>query len=166
MLIELIRAGLYDVVIAGGADELHYISSAVFDVVQAASRKYNDSPDLTPRPFDKARDGLVVSEGAGIVVMESDRHAQARGARPLAEFLGGAYLCDGSHMSQSSEAAMTKVINLALDRVNLHKDSIDYVNAIQERCRETLGSSAIVTYSKTGCVSGKAHLVIRSACGM
>ncbi len=126
---ELIRAGLYDVVIAGGADELHYISSAVFDVVQAASRKYNDSPDLTPRPFDKARDGLVVSEGAGIVVMESDRHAQARGARPLAEFLGGAYLCDGSHMSQSSEAAMTKVINLALDRVNLHKDSIDYVNA-------------------------------------
>src|SRR6185436_18881362 len=64
---ELIRSGLYDIVIAGGADELHYISAAIFDIVLAASRKYNHLPEQTPRPFDKNRDGLVISEGAGIV---------------------------------------------------------------------------------------------------
>src|SRR3712207_7479940 len=88
------------VVIAGGADELHYTSAAVFDVVQAASRKYNDAPDASPRPFDDARDGLVVSEGAGMVVLESEASVKSRGARPLAEILSGAYLCDGTHMSQ------------------------------------------------------------------
>src|SRR5262249_50248263 len=103
---ELIQSGIYDVVIAGGADELHYTSVAIFDIVQAASRKYNDRPEHSPRPFDRQRDGLVVSEGAGIVVMESERHALARGATPLAEFRGGAYLDDGIHMSQPQAPSM------------------------------------------------------------
>lgn len=126
---ELIRTGLYDIVIAGGADELHYISAAIFDIVQAASRKFYDEHDKTPRPFDAGRDGLVVSEGAAVVVMESEASVKSRGAMRIAEFLGGAYTCDGSHMTQSSAATMVDVMNNALDRAGINASSIDYVNA-------------------------------------
>ncbi len=126
---ELIRSGLYDVVIAGGADELHYTSTAVFDIVMAASRGYNDTPDLSPRPFDTARDGLVVSEGASAVILESEASAHRRGVRRLAEVLGGAYLCDASHMSQSSAPTMVDVMNLTLKRSGLNANQIGYVNA-------------------------------------
>ncbi len=126
---ELIQAGIYDTVIAGGADELHYMTAAIFDIVQAASRKYNDRPDLSPRPFDQARDGLVVSEGAAVVVMESEKAMKARGGRPIAEFLGGAYLCDSTHMSQSSAKTMHEVMKLAVARAGRDLKDIDYVNA-------------------------------------
>ena len=126
---ELIKAGLYDLVIAGGADELHYMSAAIFDIVQAASRGYNDTPDAAPRPFDKNRDGLVVSEGAGVLILESARSVAHRRARPVAEILGGAYLCDGSHMSQSSAATMMNVMHEALRRADLTPAQVDYVNA-------------------------------------
>ncbi|MES2855942.1 MAG: beta-ketoacyl-[acyl-carrier-protein] synthase family protein [Bdellovibrionota bacterium] len=126
---EMINSGQYDLVIAGGADELHYMSAAVFDVVMAASRGYNSRPDEASRPFDKDRDGLVVSEGAAIVVMESERHMLARKGRPLAEFKGGAYLCDSSHMSQSSSSTMVKTMNEALTRAGVVKEDVGYVNA-------------------------------------
>ncbi len=126
---EMIQSGLYDVVIAGGADELHFTTAAVFDVVQAASTKYNDRPDFAPRPFEKNRDGLVVSEGAGIVILESEQHAFKRGVRPLAEVLGGSYLCDGTHMSQSNAPTMSKTMVAALQKANLNAVEIDYVNA-------------------------------------
>ena len=126
---ELIRAGLYDVVVAGGADELHFTSAAVFDVVQAASHKYNDRPNETPRPFDKDRDGLVVSEGAGVVVLESETHAIKRGAKLLAEVNGGSYLCDGTHMSQSNASTMARTMQEALTRANMKASDIGYVNA-------------------------------------
>ncbi|MGZ3722803.1 MAG: beta-ketoacyl-[acyl-carrier-protein] synthase family protein [Bdellovibrionales bacterium] len=126
---ELIKSGLYDIVIAGGADEMHYMSASVFDVVQAASRGYNDNPDGASRPFDQKRDGLVVSEGAGILVMESEESMNRRKARPLAEVNGGAYLCDGTHMSQSSSETMMKVMQESLRRAGLAADQVDYVNA-------------------------------------
>jgi len=126
---ELIRAGLYDLVIAGGADELHYMSTSVFDVVMAASRGYNDNPDAASRPFDAKRDGLVVSEGAGVLIMESEAHMQKRKGRALAEVKGGAYLCDGTHMSQSSSETMMKVMHEALNRAGLKAEQVDYVNA-------------------------------------
>lgn len=126
---ELIKAGLYDVVIAGGADELHFTSAAVFDVVQAASHKYNDKPDVTPRPFDKDRDGLVVSEGAGVVILESEAHALKRGAKALAEVRGGSYLCDGTHMSQSNASTMAKTMQEALIRAGMKASEVEYVNA-------------------------------------
>jgi 3-oxoacyl-[acyl-carrier-protein] synthase II len=126
---EMIQSGMYDTVIAGGADELHYMTAAIFDIVQAASRKYNDRPDLSPRPFDSARDGLVVSEGAAVIVMESEKTMRARGARPIAEFLGGAYLCDSTHMSQSSAKTMHEVMKLAVERSGRDLKDIDYVNA-------------------------------------
>ena len=126
---EMIRAGLYDVVIAGGADELHYMTAAIFDIVQAASRGFNDKPNQAPRPFDAQRDGLVVSEGAGVVVMESLEYAQKRGARPLAEVRGGAYVCDGSHMTQSSAETMAKVMLQSLQASGMTAKDVDYVNA-------------------------------------
>jgi 3-oxoacyl-[acyl-carrier-protein] synthase II len=126
---ELMQAGLYDVVIAGGADELHYASTSVFDIVMAASRNYHETPDLTPRPFDQARDGLVVSEGAGVVILESEAHVKKRKAQILAQFNGGAYLCDSSHMSQSSQKAMVQVMGQAMIRSKISENEVDYVNA-------------------------------------
>jgi len=126
---ELIKAGLYDMVIAGGADEIHYMSASVFDIVQAASRGYNDNPDAASRPFDQSRDGLVVSEGAGVLILESEASMLRRRARPLAEVRGGAYVCDGTHMSQSSAETMMKVMHEALRRAELEAGDVDYVNA-------------------------------------
>lgn len=126
---ELIRSGLYDIVIAGGADELHYMSTSIFDIVMAASRGYNDRPEEASRPFDKHRDGLVVSEGAGVLILESEKSVEARRARPLAEIKGGAYLCDGTHMSQSSGETMMNVMREGLKRAGLEASDVDYVNA-------------------------------------
>jgi 3-oxoacyl-[acyl-carrier-protein] synthase II len=126
---ELIKAGLYDVVIAGGADELHYMSTSIFDIVQAASRHYNDQPDRASRPFDKNRDGLVVSEGAGVVILESENFAKARLAPILAEVNGGVYMCNGTHMTQSSAPTMASVMKLALEKTGLKAADVGYVNA-------------------------------------
>lgn len=126
---ELIQSGLYDVAICGGADELHYLSVAVFDTVYAASRNFNDRPNLTPRPFDKKRDGLVVSEGASVIILESERHLNKRKGQTFGEFCGGAYLCESSHMSQNNDIQMEIVMNEALKRSHVDVKSIDYINA-------------------------------------
>ncbi|MGE4133658.1 MAG: beta-ketoacyl synthase [Bdellovibrionales bacterium] len=126
---EMIRTGQYDLVLAGGADELHYMSAAIFDIVMAASRNFNDRPSESPRPFDRTRDGLVVSEGAGVLILESEASVERRRVRPLAEIRGGAYLCDGSHMSQSSRQTMVRVMRESLRRAGLTATDIDYVNA-------------------------------------
>lgn len=126
---ELIQSGLYDIVIAGGADELHYTSSAVFDIVQAASRGYNDRPEQASRPFDKLRDGLVVSEGAGVVILESEESAERRRVKPRAVFRCGSYHCDGTHMSQSNAQAMSEVMGRCLERGGATVGEVDYINA-------------------------------------
>ncbi len=126
---EYIQSGLYDIVIAGGADELHHTSCEVFDIVFAASRKYNTQPDESPRPFDKNRDGLVVSEGAGVVIMESADSMRARGVKALGEVLGGAYGCSGAHMSKSDREAMGEVIQKSLSRCPSNTTKPLYVNA-------------------------------------
>ncbi|MEM7645965.1 MAG: beta-ketoacyl synthase N-terminal-like domain-containing protein [Pseudomonadota bacterium] len=126
---EMIQSGLYDFALVGGADEAFYTSAAIFDTVQAASTNYNKAPDQSPRPFDNARDGLVISEGAGIMILESESHLEKRGGRPIAEFLGGAYFCDGEHMSHPLQSSMAKTMRWALERTNLSPESVDYVNA-------------------------------------
>ena len=80
-------------------------------------------------PHVLQRDGLVVSEGAGVVVLESERHAAKRGAKPLAELCAGAYLCESSHMSQSNDVQMVKVMTEALSRAEIKKEDIEYINA-------------------------------------
>src|SRR5438552_8459321 len=81
---ESIRFGRQRIMVAGGAEELHPIDAAVFDILYAASTR-NDDPTTTPRPFDADRDGLVVGEGAATLVLEDLEHARARGARIYAE---------------------------------------------------------------------------------
>ncbi|MBC7741754.1 MAG: beta-ketoacyl-[acyl-carrier-protein] synthase family protein [Bdellovibrionaceae bacterium] len=126
---EQIQSGLYDIAICGGADELHFLSSVVFDSVYAASRGYHHAPTTTPRPFDKNRDGLVVSEGASIIILESDRSLKKRNGQSFGEFMSGAYLCESSHMSQSNSQQMSKVMKMALKRAELTHDKIEYVSA-------------------------------------
>ena len=126
---QLIRAGIYDVAIVGGADELHHTSVSVFDTVKASSKSYNECPEKIPGPFDHNRDGLVVSEGAGVIVLESETHLKNRGGNAYAQFVGGSYICDGIHMSQPQASQMATTIDLALADSGIDPTNIDYINA-------------------------------------
>ncbi len=126
---ETIRAGRADIMICGGAEELHVSHAAVFDIMYATDSRHNDVPDRASRPFDKQRDGLVVGEGAGTLVLESYEHASARGATILAEVLGYGTNCDGTHVTSPSQAGMAGAMKLALADASLAASSIDYVNA-------------------------------------
>jgi len=125
---EAIRFGQQDVMLAGGAEELHEMNAAVFDILFSASTR-NDEPALTPRPFDRARDGLVVGEGAGCLVLEALEHARARGARIYAEILGFGTNCDGRHMTSPNADAMEETMRLALADAGIEPEEVDYVNA-------------------------------------
>ena len=126
---ELIRDGVADVAISGGAEEMHYKTAVTFDLLMAASTAYNDRPDQSPRPFDRARDGLVLGEGAGALVLESLDHARARGTPILGEILGYASNCDGAHLTMPSQDGMERVMRLALEDAQVDAAAIDYVNA-------------------------------------
>jgi len=125
---EAIRWGKQDIMLAGGADELSVGSAVVFDTLFATSSK-NDSPELTPRPFDIARDGLVVGEGAATLVLEEYEHARARGADILAEIVGFGTNSDGMHITQPESATMAIAMRLALKDTNLDASEIGYVSA-------------------------------------
>jgi 3-oxoacyl-[acyl-carrier-protein] synthase II len=126
---ETLLAGAQDVMICGGAEEVHFTTAATFNLAGAASSGYNDRPHLTPRPFDKARDGMVVGEGAGIVVLERLAHARARGARIYGEVVGFATTCDGEHITSPAEAGMARAMEQALASAGLSPANVDYVNA-------------------------------------
>lgn len=125
---ETIKAGYQDVMLAGGADELDVTSAAVFDTLFATSTR-NDAPASTPRPFDVRRDGLVVGEGAGTLILESYEHACARGARIHAEIVGYGTNSDGQHVTQPSADTMAIAMQLALRDAGLAPAAISYVNA-------------------------------------
>lgn len=126
---EAIRHGMQDVMICGGAEELHYINVGVFDVLQATSTKFNDRPDESPRPFDAARDGLVVGEGAGTLVLEAWDRAEARGAPIFGELLGFGTSCDGTHITAPSPDGMESAMQLALTDACVAPTDVDYINA-------------------------------------
>lgn len=126
---ETIRAGAQDVMLCGGSEELHATTAITFDIVGGTSRAFNDRPNLTPRPFERRRDGLVVSEGAGIVVLEAYEHAVARGAAIHGEVLGFATTCDAEHMSSPDQAGMARTMALGLQSAGLSARDIGYVNA-------------------------------------
>ena len=125
---EAIRYGKQEVMIAGGSDELSPMHSAVFDTLFATSQK-NDSPDITPRPFDRDRDGLVVGEGAVTLILEERDRAIARGARIHAEIVGFGSNSDGAHITQPEADTMGVAMRLALDDANLDAGAIGWVNA-------------------------------------
>jgi 3-oxoacyl-[acyl-carrier-protein] synthase II len=126
---EMIKNGHQKVMICGGADDLHPSTAAVFDVLYAASRKYCSTPSKTPKPFDIDRDGLVVSEGAGAVVLEEYEHAKKRNAKILSEITGYGTCCDGEHMTSPQPDGMIRSMTGALKSAQCHIDQIDYINA-------------------------------------
>jgi len=127
--VELIRWGVQDVMLCGGAEEMHYTSAVTFDLLMATSHKYNDDPESSPRPFDVDRDGLVVGEGAGALVLESYEHAKARGATILAEVLGYASNCDGAHLTAPRQEGMKRVMELSLADAKLDPERVGFVCA-------------------------------------
>ena len=125
---EAIKYGKQTVMIAGGAEELSAAGSAVFDVLLATSVQ-NDHPEKTPRPFDANRDGLVVGEGAGCLILEEYEHAQARGATIYAEIVGYGSNTDGQHVTRPDSEMMGRCMQLALKDAQLTAADIDYVTA-------------------------------------
>ncbi|MBE0419759.1 beta-ketoacyl-ACP synthase [Pseudoalteromonas nigrifaciens] len=125
---EAIKFGRQKVMVAGGAEELCITEAAVFDTLYATSTK-NDTPKLTPRPFDKDRDGLVIGEGAGTLILEEYEHAKARGATILAEVVGFGCNSDGEHVTQPTSKTMQIAIEQALHDANLTAEQIGYVSA-------------------------------------
>ena len=129
--IGLIRRGAVDVAIAGGTEAaLTRLGMAGFSAMRALSER-NDAPAAASRPFDRDRDGFVLSEGAGILVLESEEHAKARGAEILGEILGAAITSDGSHITQPDEQGLeaARAMSLALDDAKVEVDQVDYINA-------------------------------------
>ena len=125
---EAIRHGYQTVMVAGGAEELCPSEAAVFDTLFATSQM-NEQPELSPRPFDAGRDGLVIGEGAGSLVLESLEHAQARGATILAELVGFASNCDAAHVTQPQKETMQICMQLALAQAGLRPEQIGYISA-------------------------------------
>lgn len=126
---DQIRLGRQDVMLCGGAEELHETVVGSFDILYAASSKFNASPSQTPRPFDVKRDGLVCGDGAGVVVVEEYEHAQRRGAKILAEVVGYHTCSNGIHVSQSDHASMAMCMRAALDEAGLSPRDIGYLSA-------------------------------------
>ena len=124
---ENIRNGQQDIMLAGGAEELSPADSAVFDVLFAASG-LNDRPELTPKAYDKNRDGLVIGEGSGTLILEEYEHAVARGAKIYAEMVGFGTNTDGTHITQPNKDTMRRAMELALESAGLTPDKVGYVN--------------------------------------
>jgi 3-oxoacyl-[acyl-carrier-protein] synthase II len=124
---EAIQSGLQDIMIAGGADELSPVDAAVFDTLFAASVK-NDHPESTPAAYDKNRDGLVVGEGSGALILEEWEHAVKRGAHIYAEIIGFGTNTDGKHVTQPTRENMSVALKLALADADIDPGLIGYVN--------------------------------------
>lgn len=125
---EAIKNGYQTVMIAGGADELHPTQIAIFDTLYATSQK-NSTPELSPSPFDKGRDGLVIGEGAGTMILEEYEHAKKRGAKIYAEIIGFGTSTDGTHITSPNREKMQSALELALKDADISPDKIGYVNA-------------------------------------
>lgn len=126
---EAIAMGRQDCMLCGGTDEYHPLVSATFDIMQAASTAYNDHPKLTPRPFDCNRDGVVCSEGAGVLLLESLESAKKRSAPILGEILGFASNSDAGSIAEPTPEPITVCMRAALDDAGIRPEDVEYVNA-------------------------------------
>ena len=128
----LLRAGIADVVITGGTESsITRMGVAGFNVLQALSTRFNDEPERACRPFDKDRDGFIISEGAGTLVLETESHALKRGARIHAELAGYGCTCDANHLTAPHPEGLgaARAITAALNDAGMTPSDIDYINA-------------------------------------
>lgn len=123
---EQIQWGKQDVMFAGGGEEIEWAMSSLFDAMGAMSSKYNDTPELASRAFDKDRDGFIIAGGAGMLVLEEYEHAKARGAKIYAEITGYAATSDGHDMVAPSGEGAERAMRMALKDAGL--DTVDYIN--------------------------------------
>jgi 3-oxoacyl-[acyl-carrier-protein] synthase-1 len=124
---ELIQMGKQDIVFAGGAEELHWSLSVLFDAMGALSSKYNDTPEKASRAYDANRDGFVIAGGSGVVVLEDMERAQARGAKIHAELVGYGATSDGVDMVAPSGEGAVRCMKMAM--AGLGDQKVDYINA-------------------------------------
>lgn len=125
---EAVKSGRQTAMIAGGAEELDVTQAAIFDTLYATSVR-NHEGHATPRPFDCERDGLVLGEGAGTLILEDYDHAVARSARLYAEIVGFGTNSDGTHITCPNKDMMQHAMRLALEDAQLPPEAIGYVNA-------------------------------------
>ncbi|WP_306546194.1 beta-ketoacyl-ACP synthase I [Desulfobulbus sp.] len=124
--VEQIQMGKQDIVFAGGSDEEHWSQTAMFDAMGALSTRYNDAPERASRPYDRNRDGFVVANGGGIVVLEEYERAKKRGAKIYGEVVGYGATADGYEMVTPSGEGAVRCIRLALETA---AGPVDYINA-------------------------------------
>lgn len=146
---EAIKSGQQEVMIAGGAEELCPTEVAVFDTLYAASVR-NHQPELTPRPFDRDRDGLVLGEGACTLILEERQRALARGATIYAEVIGFGTNSDGAHVTQPSSDTMRVAMELALADACIGPEAIGYISAHGTATRQGDVAESRATYEVYG----------------
>ncbi|PNG26798.1 beta-ketoacyl-ACP synthase II [Methylocella silvestris] len=168
---RLIRSNEADVAICGGAEAcINNVSLGSFAAARSLSSHFNDVPEMSSRPFDIRRDGFVMGEGAGIIVIEELEHALARGARPLAEIIGYGTTADAYHITSGSEdgEGARRAMELAIDQAGIRPSDIGHLNAhatstqVGDRAelaaiRAVFGNSGGVAVSATKSATG--HLL-------
>ncbi len=158
---DLIAFGKQEVVFAGGAEEVSWTNTSMFDAMGVLSSEYNATPSKASRPYDQGRDGFVIAGGAGILVLEELEYARRRGAKIYAELVGYGAASDGHDMVTPSRDGAARVMRLALERVGAHAD---YVNThgtstplgdvIEVRAMQDVFGTAMPRFSSTKGLSG------------
>ncbi len=125
---RLLQSGLYDIVLAGGSEEVSWVQAIGFDAMRALSSCRNSEPARASRPFDADRDGFVIAEGAGYVVLENEDFARARGARPICCLAGGSANSNAKDMVVPDADSSAEVMRMAIEQAGISPDDIVYVN--------------------------------------
>jgi 3-oxoacyl-[acyl-carrier-protein] synthase II len=126
---ESVKFGMQDAMLCGGADEYDTTTVAVFDNLLACSTAFNEEPHRTPRPFDKLRDGLVVGEGAGAVMLEEYEHAKKRGANIIGEVVGFACNNNGGDMILPNLTGITNTLKLGVENARINPQEVGLISA-------------------------------------
>jgi 3-oxoacyl-[acyl-carrier-protein] synthase II len=158
--VDMIRSGRADVVVAGGTEAaIHQLNMAAFSQMQALSTR-NDEPERASRPYDKGRDGFVLGEGAGVVVLESAEHAKARGAKVYAEIASAGTTSDAHHIAAPDPVGRgaARAMQMALDAAGLKASDVVHINAHATSTpagdvAEAQAFAAVVGEATTECVS-------------
>jgi 3-oxoacyl-[acyl-carrier-protein] synthase I len=164
---RLIQSGMYDIVVCGGAEQTDWVQALGFTAIRALSKSYNDCPEKASRPFAADRDGFVLAEGAGFMVLESEESLKERGVEAISQISGIYGNSNATDMVVPDKDTSVAVIRGALDSANLNPEDIDYINThgtatiigdpIEMRAiREVFGDAPAInsTKSQTGHMVG------------
>ena len=125
---RMIEAGMYDIVVCGGAEQCDWVQALGFTAIRALSRKYNDCPEKASRPFAADRDGFVLAEGAGFMVLESEESMESRKVKPVSQISGCYGNSNATDMVVPDATASIAVMRGAIQAANLEPGDIDYIN--------------------------------------